>query len=81
MPKITLTERQKDHARLLNNLKLIQKNHSVEELSKLLGVSKNTWTNRMKQPWKMFSYDDFRAISRYCKVEFSQLMEGELKIR
>lgn len=71
----------KDHARLLNNLKLIQKNHSVEELSKLLGVSKNTWTNRMKEPWKMFSYDDFRAIARYCKVEFSQLMEGELKIR
>lgn len=71
----------RDHARLLNNLKLIQKNHSVEELSKLLGVSKNTWTNRMKQPWKMFSYDDFRAIARYCKIEFTQLMEGELKIR
>ena len=72
---------QRDHIRLLNNLKLIQKSHSVEELAKLLGVSKNTWTNRMKQPWKMFSYDDFRAISRYCKVEFSQLMEGELKLR
>jgi transcriptional regulator with XRE-family HTH domain len=71
----------KDHARLLNNLKLIQKNHSIEELAKLLGVSKNTWTNRMKQPWKTFSYDDFRTISRYCKIEFTQLMEGELKIR
>lgn len=72
---------QKDHARLLNNLKLIQKNHSIEELSKLLGVSKNTWTNRMKQPWKMFSYDDFRAIAKYCRIDFIQLMEGELKIR
>ena len=72
---------QRDHIRLLNNLKLIQKSHSVEELAKLLGVSKNTWTNRMREPWKKFSYDDFRAISRYCKVEFSQLMEGELKIR
>ena len=72
---------QKDHTRLLNNLKLIQKNHSVEELSKLLGVSKNTWTNRMKQPWKMFSYDDFRTIARYCKIDFVQLVEGELKLR
>ena len=71
----------KDHTKLLNNLKLLQKSHSVEELAKLLGVSKNTWTNRMKQPWKKFSYDDFRAISRYCRIDFIQLMEGELRIK
>lgn len=73
-------ERQ-DHQRLLNNLKLIQKTYSVSELSGLLGISINTWTNRMKEPWRLFSYDDFRAISRYCKIEFMQLIDGELKIR
>ena len=71
----------KDHQRLLDNLKLIQKSYSVSELSELLGISINTWCNRMKQPWKLFSYDDFRAISRYCKVDFSQLMEGKLSIK
>ena len=71
----------KDHTRLLNNLKLLQKSHSVEELAKLLGVSKNTWTNRMKQPWKKFSYDDFRALAKYCRIDFIQLMEGELRIK
>ena len=71
----------KDHTRLLNNLKLIQKSHSVEELAKLLGVSKNTWTNRMKQPWKKFSYDDFRALAKYCRIDFIKLMEGELRIK
>jgi len=75
------TEIQKDHQRLLNNLRLIQRNYRVSELSELLGISINTWTNRMKEPWRKFSYDDFRAISSYCKVEFSQLMEGTLQLR
>lgn len=75
------TERQKDHQRLLNNLRLIQKNFKASELSELLGISVNTWTNRMKEPWRKFSYDDFRALSSYCKIEFSQLMEGTLQLR
>ena len=71
----------KDHQRLLNNLKLLQKQFSAATLRELIGVSKATWCNRMKEPWRLFSYDDFRVISRYCKVEFSALMEGELKLR
>lgn len=45
-------ERQKDHQRLLNNLKLIQKNYNVSELSDLLGISKPTWIAKMKEPWR-----------------------------
>lgn len=74
-------ERQKDHQRLFNNLKLIQRNYTVAELSELLGISINTWTNRMKEPWRLFSYDDLRLIARYCHVDFVQLVDGELKIR
>lgn len=74
-------ERQKDHQRLFNNLKLIQRNYTVAELSKLLGISINTWTNRMKEPWRLFSYDDLRAIAHYCRIDFIQLVDGELKIR
>lgn len=70
----------KDHQRLLNNLKLIQKNWGVNALCVALSISPNTWTNRMKEPWRLFSYDDFRTISQYCKIEFTQLMEGELRI-
>lgn len=75
------SEIQKDHARLLNNMKLIQQMFSVSELSEILDISANTWTNRMKQPWKAFSYDDFKAISRFCKVDFVTLVDGELKLR
>lgn len=73
-------ERQKDHQRLLNNLKLIQKSYGVTELSDLLGVSKPTWTAKMKEPWRRFSYDEFYLIASYCRIDFMQLMSGELKI-
>lgn len=71
----------KDHTRLLSNLKLIQKQHSVSELSDLLGISKPTWIAKMKEPWRKFSYDDFRLIAKYCRIDFAQLMDGELKLR
>jgi len=79
--KAKAAERQKDHQRLFNNLKLIQRNYTVAELSELLGISINTWTNRMKEPWRLFSYDDLRLIARYCHVDFVQLVDGELRIR
>ena len=34
----------------------------------------------MKEPWKAFSYDDFKLLAKYCKVDFVKLMDGELKI-
>lgn len=71
----------RDHQRLLHNLQLIQRQHSVIELSELLGISPNTWTNRMKEPWCKFSYDDFVLISQYCRIDFTTLICGELKIR
>lgn len=78
---MTANEIKRDHQRLLLNLKTIQKNHSVSELSGILGISVNTWTNRMKEPWRLFSYDDLRSISRHCRVDFMQLVDGEVKLR
>ena len=76
-----MKDMRKDHTRLLSNLKLIQKQHSVSELSDLLGISKPTWIARMKEPWCKFSYDDLRMIAHYCRIDFVQLISGELKIR
>lgn len=75
-----MTDIKRDHQRLLDNLKLLQKLHTKARLCEVLGISSATWTNRMKQPWRTFSYDDFRAISKYCKVDLSQLLEGTLKV-
>lgn len=70
----------KDHARLQNNLNLLQRIYSVSELAELLGISTNAWRRRLAEPWRLFSYDDFRSISRYCKIDFLQLVDGTLEI-
>ena len=71
----------KDHQRLLDNLKLIQKTYSVKELSEAIGVSKTTWVARMKEPWRMFSYDDFRLIATFCGINFTEILDGEIRLK
>lgn len=61
-------------------MKLIQKNFGVKELCSLLGITKTTWINRMKEPWARFSYDNLRSIARYTEIDFIQLVDGELKL-
>ena len=78
---MTASERQRDHQRLKNNLKLVQKNYSVAELSDLLGIIKPTWISKMKEPLRKFSYDEFYLTAQYCRIDCIQLISGELKIR
>ena len=70
-----------EHRQLLENLLLLQHLYSIKELSEALGISRNTWKNRMEQPWRDFSYDDLRTLSRYCGIKFTHLVDGELKVR
>lgn len=76
-----MTDIQRDHKRLHDNLTLLQTIFTAATFAEVLGVSKNTWTNRMKEPWRAFSYDDFKALAKYCRVDFIALVDGELKIR
>ena len=71
----------KDHQRLLDNLRLIQKNYTVQELADTIGVSKTTWIARMKEPWRLFSYDDFRLIATYCGIDFAQIVDGVIRLK
>lgn len=70
-----------DHARLLYNLQQLQKLYGVKRLAEVLGISERTWSNRMKEPWKLFSFDDFFIIASYCKIEFTQLVAGQLAMK
>lgn len=71
----------KDHERLLQNLRTIQKNYKVQELAAVLGISTVTWTARMKEPWRLFSYDDFRLLAKYCKVDFVHIVDGTIGLK
>jgi hypothetical protein len=69
-----------DHQRLLNNLKIVQKQFTIAKLSETLGISAGTWIYRMKEPWQRFGYDDFRQLADYCKIDIVTLIHGELKL-
>lgn len=70
-----------DHERLRNNLQTIAKIYSVKDLAEVLGINEKTWRNRMKEPWRLFSYDDLKLISTYCRIDFVQLINGTLELR
>lgn len=75
------TQIQKDHARLLENLRVLQKNFTVKRCAEFIGKSEGAWRYKMKEPWALFSYDEFKSLAKFCKVDFVQLLEGELKLR
>lgn len=79
MPKISGVRQ--DHQRLLENMKLVQKIHTKAKMCEILGISPATWTNRMKEPWRLFCYDDFRTISIYCRIDLETLLVGELNLK
>lgn len=70
----------KDHERLLKNLKLLQKLYSAQELMNACGIKRATWFNKMREPWRQFSYDEFRAIAIYCGVSLETLLEGDVRV-
>ena len=70
----------KDHARLLKNLKLLQKIYSAKELMDAYGIKRATWFNKMREPWRQFNYDEFRAIAIYCGVSLETLLEGDVRV-
>jgi hypothetical protein len=71
---------QKEHMRLLNNLKLIASQTTYEEIAALLGVTQKTICQRMKEPWRLFSFDDYWLICEHYKVDFNRFMTEELHI-
>lgn len=75
------TDIRKDHERLKSNLRLLQKQFTGQKLREVLGVSKSSWANYMREPWRKLNYDDLRQLAKYCKVDFVALVDGELKIR
>ena len=70
----------KDHKRLLTNLKMLQRLYGASALMDICGLPKSTYYYKMQEPWRHFSYDEFRAIARYCGISLETLLEGELKL-
>lgn len=77
---MTQKEIKDDHRRLHTNLLLCQKVLGRIALCEAIGVTPSTWTTRMKEPWKKFSYDDFRLIAKASGIEVETLLFGTVTL-
>lgn len=80
MPKVYLTEKQKDISRLHDNLKLIIGKKSFEEMGVIIGGSKATFSRRMKKP-ESLTYEEIKRICDYFKIDIAAFCGSKLKIQ
>lgn len=79
MPKVALTDRQKDFQRLAYNLKLLQGGRSKQEMADLLGCSLSTYVRRMRNPEEL-TYEEIKRLCDFSKVDMQNFVCGQLKI-
>lgn len=80
MPKVYLTDKQKDISRLKDNLKLIQGQRTFEQMGVIIGGSKATFSRRMKNP-DTLTYKEIKRLCDFFKVDISTFCGGSLKIQ
>ena len=79
VPKVTLTERQKDFNRLGYNLKLLQGGRTKDEMAELLGCSRSTYERRMKKPEDL-TYAEIKRLCDFMRVDMQNFVCGQLRI-
>lgn len=80
MPKVYLTEKQKDCERLRANLKLLQGKRGVREMGAIIGCSKSTFHSRLKKP-ESLTYEEIKRLCDFFKVDIAAFCGGVLKIQ
>lgn len=80
MPKVALTDRQKDFQRLAYNLKMLQGGRSVKEMAALLGYkSPSTYYARLEKPEKL-TYEEIKRLCDFARVDMQKFLCGTLQL-
>ena len=79
MPRVYLTESQKENEIIKHNLELLQGKRSCIEMGKILGVSKQTYLNRVKKPDQL-TICEVSRLCKYFKIEMSHFLTDMLSI-
>lgn len=80
MPKVYLTDKQKDCSRLKDNLKLIQGNRTCEQMGVIIGGSYRKYQRRLKNP-ESLTYEEIKRICDFFKIDIAAFCGGTLKIQ
>lgn len=80
MPKVFISEKQKDCSRLQDNLKLIRGNRTNEQMGVIIGCSRDTFTRKLRNPEKL-TYKDIKRLCDFFHVDIAAFCKDKLKIQ
>lgn len=80
MPKVYLTEKQKDISRLSDNLKLVQGTKDCRQMGSIIGVCAATYQKRKKNP-ESLTYEEIKRLCDYFHIDIAAFCSGTLKIQ
>ena len=75
-----MTEAQKDHNRLIENLKLIENGRPSREMAELLNISAPTYCRKRKYP-ELMTYAEIKALCKNARVRVADYTDGVLKLK
>ena len=75
-----MTEAQKDHKRLIENLKLIENGRPSREMAELLNISAPTYCRKRKYP-ELMTYAEIKALCKNARVRVADYTDGVLKLK
>lgn len=75
-----MTEAQKDHKRLIDNLKLIENGRPSREMAELLNISAPTYCRKRKYP-ELMTYAEIKALCKNARVRVADYTDGVLKLK
>lgn len=81
MPKINLTEQQRNCQRIADNLRLLQnsREYTSRDMGDIIGISNVTYLKRLENPLNL-TLDEVLRICRHFKIEPERFVGAELKI-
>lgn len=81
MPRVCLSEKQKDHDRLVANLLLIQnsKQKNNAQMGEILGISSSAYSARKREPERL-TYNEIKKLCKYAKVDVAAFVSEQLKV-
>lgn len=77
MPKVYLTETQKENEIIKQNLILLQGRLSCEQMGRILGVSKSTYLNRLKSPAQL-TVCELKKICKHFNISVNSFLTERL---
>ena len=80
VPKVYLTEAQKENELIKRNLVMLQGGLTCAQMGKILGVSKSTYINRLKEPSHL-TIQELNRLCKYFRVNITSFLTGELTLK